>query len=65
MAKLELSYSFFLEAGTDGNDMDMEHRIKEISMHLANGDYVVFTEDGIECRTEEELRAAISKKVSF
>ena len=59
MAKIELSYSFFSEAGKDGNAMDVEQRIKEISKHLASGDYAVFTEDGMECRTEEELRSAI------
>lgn len=62
---IELSYSFFLETENDGNAMDMKLRIKEISKHLASGDYVVFIEDGKECHTEEELRAAISKKVSF
>lgn len=65
MARIKLSYSFFLGAENDGNAMDMEQRIKEISKHLASGDYVVFTEDGKECHTEEELKAAISEKVNF
>lgn len=59
MAKIEMTYAYF--EGNDGNMLTAEERIEDASNLLNGKDFIVFLEDGKECRDEAELRKVLKE----
>lgn len=59
MAKIEMTYAYF--EGNDGNVLIAEERIEDASNLLNGKDFIVFLEDGKECRDEAELRKVLKE----
>ena len=65
MANYSFNYSFFFPTGEDGNDSlaSLDLRIEEaLKLMHSNNDYIVF-DDGVQCRTSEELKTAVLNRI--
>ena len=60
MKKIEVNYDFFKVE--DGNALNLEERIKELSILLSEEDVFVEFDDDQTCSNEEELRAILVDK---
>lgn len=65
MASYSFNYGFFFPEGEDGNDSlaSLDLRIEEaLKLIHSNNDYIVF-DDGVQCRTSEELKTAVLNRI--
>lgn len=65
MANYAFNYGFFFPTGEDGNDSlsSLDSRIEDaLKLIQSKDDYIVF-DDGVQCRTSEELKSAILSRI--
>ena len=65
MAQYSFNYNFFFPIQEDGNDLlaSIDSRIEEaLKLIQSNNDYIVL-DDGVQCRTSEELKSAILNRI--